>query len=148
MGKNSKFKDEIYKIVKYQTKLASSKNKESSDFYEKKLGEHIKNMKMIGGESILSAMNDSSFSSHDKSHNSSSPPNDKEDATDKLPEFQQTKFESLLKNILALNNEIEESKRKLESCTEKLNEKKKLDEEVKIKKLEDVKDQESLYNFA
>jgi hypothetical protein len=57
MKKSSVFKDEIYKIVKYQTKLASSNDINTSYIYRNKLSEHVEKMRMVGGgEKILKAM--------------------------------------------------------------------------------------------
>lgn len=49
MEKSSAFKEEIYKIVKYQTKLASSNNIKETEMYRNKLNEHVQKMKMFGG---------------------------------------------------------------------------------------------------
>lgn len=58
MEKNSSFKREIYKIVKYQTKLSSSQNINKSEMYREKLNEHVQKMKMFGGsaENILNTV--------------------------------------------------------------------------------------------
>lgn len=61
MEKSSGFKDEIYKIVKYQTKLASSQNLESSRIYRQKLSEHVEKMRMVGGQDILNAISGGVF---------------------------------------------------------------------------------------
>jgi hypothetical protein len=48
MEKSPNMKEEIYKIVKYQTKLAESKTREQQDLYKYKLTQHITNLTNSG----------------------------------------------------------------------------------------------------
>lgn len=48
MEKSSIMKEEIYKIVKYQTKLAQAETTEQQDLYKYKLSQHVKNLSNNG----------------------------------------------------------------------------------------------------
>jgi hypothetical protein len=48
MEKSSNMKEEIYKIVKYQTKLAESTTRDQQDLYRYKLTQHISNLTNYG----------------------------------------------------------------------------------------------------
>lgn len=48
MEKSSNIKEEIYKIVKYQTKLAESSSREQQDLYRYKISQHVNNLSKHG----------------------------------------------------------------------------------------------------
>ncbi len=48
MEKSSNMKEEIYKIVKYQTKLAQSVSRDQQDLYRHKMTQHINNLTSYG----------------------------------------------------------------------------------------------------
>jgi hypothetical protein len=134
MEKSSGFKDEIYKIVKYQTKLASSKNIKSSHIYRQKLSEHVEKMKMTGGgQNVLDAMNGgvdfdailekrrqiketqgkNASDSEKEYQDATKALQDAEKARDEMLNIQGSRITDLLQSANKLNEEIEEATSKL-----------------------------------
>lgn len=146
MEKSSDFvlKDEIYKMMKYQTKLALSNNANSSSMYRIKLSEHVENLKTLeGGNKALKTMKGGAAEDDDffakinmdlqavndvNKHTSDSNSqqyvtsvtqfNDAADLTSSMINDQHTNISKLLQEAERLTKEIDESAKKLIDCTD------------------------------